>query len=132
MSNTGARLERILEISRELASTIELEPLLGKIVIVAAELTDSGGASILLLDARTGELRFRTAVGAPRLLDIPVPIEGSIAGTVLTSREPLIVPDAWADPRHYGEVGQQTGVETRSLLGFRCRSRNTASACWRL
>jgi len=110
------RLERILEVGRELASTMALEPLLRKIVVMAAELTDSKGASILLQDTYTGELRFRTAVGDPQLADIPVPIEGSIAGTVLTSREPLIVHDARADPRHYKEVGQRIGSETRSLL----------------
>ncbi len=123
MSNTevrGQRLERILEISRELTSTVALEPLLSKIVATAAELTNSEGASILLRDTRTGELRFCTALeaGAPsgQLVDIPVPIEGSIAGTVLTSREPLIVLDAQADPRHYGEVGQQIGLKIHSLL----------------
>jgi signal transduction histidine kinase len=123
MSDTKARLqrlERILEISRELTSTVALEPLLRKIVITAAELTDSEGGSILLWNARTGELHFRTACGARsgRLLedDIPVPIEGSIAGTVLTSGEPIIVHDAQADPRHYRGVGEQTGSETQSLL----------------
>ena len=112
------RLERMLEISRELTSTVALEPLLEKIDAMAAELTESEGASILLQDKRTGELRFCTAVGVPpgQLADIPVPIDGSIAGTVLASREPLIVPDAQADPRHYGEVGQQSGLEVRSLL----------------
>ena len=112
------RLKRMLEISRELTSTVALEPLLEKIGAMAAELTGCLGASILLLDARSGELRFRTAAGVPsgQLADIPVPIEGSIAGTVFKSGEPQIVPDAQADPRHYGEVGQQSGVETRSLL----------------
>ena len=121
MSNTDVqlrRLERMLEISRELTSTVALEPLLRKIVDMAAELTDSEKGSILLLDTRTGELHFCTASGAQsgQLADIPVPIEGSIAGTVLTSGEPLIVLDAQADPRHYGEVGQRIGSETRSLL----------------
>jgi signal transduction histidine kinase len=112
------RLERILEISRELTSTVALEPLLEKIGAMAAELTDSAGSSILLRDTRTGELRFCTAAGVPpgQLADIAVPIEGSIAGTVLTSGEPLIVPDAQTDPRHYGEVRQQSGLEVRSLL----------------
>ena len=44
MSDTEVRmqrLERILEISRELTSTVALEPLLTKIVAMAAELTDS-------------------------------------------------------------------------------------------
>ncbi len=114
------RLERILEISRELTSTVALEPLLRKIVVTAAELTGSEGGSILLWNARTGELHFRTACGdrSGQLLedDIPVPIEGSIAGTVLTSGEPIIVHDAQSDPRHYRGVAEQTGSETRSLL----------------
>ena len=111
------RLERILEISRELASTVAQEPLLKKIVDTAAELTDSEGASILLWDSRTGELRFQTAVAqSGQLAEISVPIEGSIAGAVLASGKPLVVPDVRADPRYYREVGQQIGMEIGSLL----------------
>jgi transcriptional regulator with GAF, ATPase, and Fis domain len=68
MSNVQVRLqrlERILEISRELTSTVSLEPLLHQIVKVAAELSGSQAASILLLDTRTGELRFRAADDDP-------------------------------------------------------------------
>ena len=68
MSNVQVRLqrlERILEISRELTSTVSLEPLLHQIVKVAAELSGSQATSILLLDARTGELRFRAADDDP-------------------------------------------------------------------
>jgi signal transduction histidine kinase len=114
-------LERILEISRELTSALTLEPLLRKILTTAAELTGSEGASILLQDAHTGELRFLAAFGAVSEqvmeINIPVPAEGSIAGTILTSRQPLIVPDAQADPRLYREVEQRTGFVVRSLLG---------------
>jgi signal transduction histidine kinase len=112
------RLERILEISRELTSTVALEPLLHRIVNVAAELTDSEMASILLLNTRTGELRFRAASGDPadQLRDIPVPVDASIAGVVLLSGESAIISDASADPRHYGAVGRQVGQDIRSLL----------------
>jgi signal transduction histidine kinase len=116
-----AELEEILEISCELTSALALEPLLKKILATAAELTDGEGASVLLRDTRTDELRFIAAFGAGSEevmeLDIPVPIEGSIAGTVFTSREPLIVPDLQADPRHYGEVDRQTGFVAHSVLG---------------
>ena len=112
------KMERILEISRELTSTTALGPLLRKIVETASELTDSERASILLRDMRTGELRFRTASGAQagQLADIPVPIDGSIAGAVLLSEEPLIIHDAQTDPRHFGGVGQKVGLEIHSLL----------------
>ncbi len=111
------RLERILEISRELTSTVALEPLLHKIVNVAAQVTGSEAASILLLDTRSGELHFRAESGdSSKLLDIPVPVEDSIAGAVLISGEPCVLADAPADPRHYDAVGQQIGFQTRSLL----------------
>ncbi len=112
------RLERILEVSRELTSTVALGPLLRKIVVTAAELTGSEDASILLWDARTGELHFRAASGdqAMRLANIPVPVDGSIAGEVLTTGEPLIVSDTRQDPRHYGGVGQKIGRDIHSLV----------------
>jgi signal transduction histidine kinase len=112
------QLGRILEISRELTTTVALGPLLKRIVDTAAELTETETASILLQDKRTGELRFQTAADdkSQQLADIPVPIEGSIAGTVLMSGEPLIIGDARSDPRHFGGVGEKTGMEIRSLL----------------
>ncbi|MGD1996000.1 MAG: GAF domain-containing sensor histidine kinase [Anaerolineae bacterium] len=114
------RLKRVLEISRELTSTVALEPLLRKIVDVAVELTDSEAASILLLDEDNGERELRffavSSDSPQRLGEIRVPVEGSIAGAVLTEGEPAIVSDVRVDPRHYGGVGQLIDFETRSLL----------------
>jgi signal transduction histidine kinase len=116
--NRLQRLERMLEISRELTSTVSLEPLLHKIVQMAADLTGSEETSILLLSTRTGELRFRAASGdtSGQLRDIPVPVDDSIAGAVLLSGEPAIISDTLSEPRHYKVVGQRIGLETHSLL----------------
>jgi signal transduction histidine kinase len=111
------RTERILEISCELNSTVSLEPLLHKIVEAAAELTDSEAASILLLDERAGTLRFIAAsMLGDQLADIPVPVEGSIAGATFSSGEPQVVHDVPADPRYYKEVERLVGLEASSLL----------------
>ncbi len=113
------QLERILEVNLELVSTVELASLLNRIVAIAAELTESEGASILLLDERSGDLRFCAAANrelASRLEEIPVPVQGSIAGVVLRERSPLIVANAAEDPRHFREVGAQIGFQTRALL----------------
>jgi signal transduction histidine kinase len=112
------RLERILAVSRDLTSTVALEPLLKRIVDTAVDLTASEAASILLKNPRTCELQFRTSSGgsSEQLARIPVPVDGSIAGTVLSSGEPLIVNDARHDPRHYEEVGRQIGMEIHSLV----------------
>jgi signal transduction histidine kinase len=97
---------------------VGLQPLLDKIAQVATELTDSEAASILLLSTSTGELRFRAATGrtAAQLGSIPVPVSGSIAGTVLSSGRPAVVTDAQQVAGHYSAVGKQTGLETHSLL----------------
>ena len=116
-----AELARILEISRELTSAQALEPLMKRILATTAELTDSTEASILLGDARTGELHFLTAFGSAsgKLMeaDVSVPIEGSIAGAVFTSGKPVVVSDVQTDPRFYKEVDRQIGFRASSLLG---------------
>jgi signal transduction histidine kinase len=90
---------------------------LHKIVEAAVELTGGEVSAILLLNERTGELRFITASNmVDRLVDIPVPIERSIAGAALSSGRPVVVHDARTDPRHYKRVDRLMGLETRSLL----------------
>lgn len=113
------QLERILAVNVELVSNPQQSSLLTKIAQTAAELTESESASILLLDERTGDLRFCAAATtevASLLSEIPVPVTHSIAGTVLRERQPMVVHNVQADPRHFREVGQAIGFETRSLL----------------
>ncbi|MGD1992528.1 MAG: PAS domain S-box protein [Anaerolineae bacterium] len=111
------RLERVLEISRELASTVDLTPLLQQIVEVAVELTNAEMAGILLLDEQNQELRFRIASQfLDRLADIPVPIEASIAGEAFSTGAPVIAHDVPSDPRHCAVLEQTIQYETRSML----------------
>lgn len=111
------RVERILEISRELASTIELTPLLHRIAEVASELTDAEMAGILLLDEETQELRFRVANQfIDQLTDIPVPIEASIAGEAFRSGRPVIASDVESNPRYSDVVEQLVQYKAYSLV----------------
>lgn len=113
------KLERLLEISLELSSTLHLRDLLGKIVHLATELTDTEASSILLLDRRTRTLYFEAATGVKMdsLLGIPVPLEGSIAGRIVQEGKPVIVEDVKAEPHFYGLVDTLTHFQTRSILG---------------
>ena len=111
-------LELMVRVTRRLTSTLDLDHLLQIIIKMAAELVDSESASICLQDRRTGSLVFRAAAGpkSEELLNIQVPIEGSIAGTVFKSQKPLIVQDTESDPRHYGEVDRDIDYATQSVL----------------
>src|SRR3990172_4505628 len=105
-----ARYERLMEISRQLNSTLDLGALLNRIVNAAAELTGTEEASILLIDPPTGELRFEAAsnLSGSAMAAIPVPMEGSVAGWVATHGEPEMVTDVRADSRWFSSVDKTT------------------------
>lgn len=113
-----ARLERMLEVSQLLNSTLNLEELLLQIQSIATSLTATEASSILLFPTKTDELYFETATGEAKdkLPHIVVPLEGSIAGAVVKTAQPIVVNDARQDPRHYGLVDDATQFSTRSIL----------------
>ena len=118
-----ARLELIIEVSRVINSTLNLDPLLHNIIQIATKLTATEASSILLLDKKTGELHFEAATGVKgqEVKPIVVPLDNSIAGWVVKEGEPLLIPDVRKDPRHYHQVDDMTQFSTRSILGVPLR-----------
>ncbi|HEY88626.1 MAG TPA: GAF domain-containing sensor histidine kinase [Thermoflexia bacterium] len=95
-------LEQILAISRQLNSTLEMRPLLLRIVESARDMTAAGAASILLVESEN-TLRFAAFCG-PKisvLKSAAVPINKSLAGWVVQQKQTAIVNDAESDPRMY-------------------------------
>lgn len=119
------RYARLLEVTSELVSMLDLDKLLQHIVDAAEELTDSEATSLLLYDAQSNHLYFAAAThelsdGIGRQA---VPADNSIAGWVFTHAEPLLVMDALNDPRFFREVDVLTRFRTRSLLGVPLRTK---------
>ena len=119
-----ARYERLMEISRQLTSTLDLNALLDRIIMAAIELTDTEAASILLLDPQTNELRFEAAtdISSGTRDALVVPKEGSVAGWVVTHGEHVLVPDAPNDPRWFQDVEKSVEMKTRNILAVPMRS----------
>lgn len=114
---------KLLEISVTLNSTLELDTLLQFIINSAADLMDSEAASILLVDENTKDLYFAAATGADpeELRTIPVPLYGSIAGTIFREDKYQIINEVARDPRHFHQVDERTRLQTRSLIGVPMR-----------
>jgi signal transduction histidine kinase len=108
----------MIEVSRVLNSATNLNTLLTSIIDEAAYLIDAETASILLLDPYTRELHFKaTSAGSdPEIIDMPVPLNGSIAGTVLKSNQPLVVNEVSDDPRWNPNIAQSINFQTGSIL----------------
>lgn len=117
------QLARLVEISLRLNSTLELNQLLRFISQSATEMLDCEKASILLHDEKRGELFFISAAGAEaqQLTQIPVPLEGSIAGVVFRENAPLIINNVEEDPRHYTLVSEQLNFRPKTLLAVPMR-----------
>jgi len=113
------RYERLLELSRDLSSTLDLDSLLNRIVHAAADLCDAEATSILLYDQVKDQLYFRAAsnLDVPLMSELVVPVSGSIAGWIVTNRQPIMISDVKKDPRYFGNIARITQVETRSILG---------------
>jgi len=113
-----ARLERFFAATASIAKTREEDQLLQAVISSAQEVIEAEAASVLLLEPDGEHLRFAIATGphADKVLEVHVPVEGSIAGWVVTRQRPLNLPAASEDPRHFSGVDDQTDIRTQSLI----------------
>jgi len=113
------QLLRLVELSMTLNSTLDLDELLQTITATATELLDCEASSILLYDEKNPRLYFAASTGSDpaQLAEIPVPIEGSLAGTIFRTNQPLILNNAEQDPRHYSLVSDHIKFKINTLLG---------------
>jgi signal transduction histidine kinase len=117
---------RLIDIARDLASTLDLDILLSRIVHAAAEISGAEAASILLYDDTSRQLYFQvsTNLDASTRRGIVVPLEGSIAGWIVTNRQTVRIVNAHDDPRFFSNVEETTGFSTESILGIPLVTKN--------
>ncbi|MEM1041864.1 MAG: GAF domain-containing sensor histidine kinase [Bacteroidota bacterium] len=113
------RARRLLDISLALNTLRDPGDLLLYIIETATEVLGCTAASLLLYDDTEQRLRFVAATGAraETLAEIPVPLHGSIAGTIFRENRPVVAGNAKQDQRHFQGVAERTGVQTEALLG---------------
>ncbi len=107
-------------ISRDLASTLDLNMLLRRIVSIAMDLCEAEAASILLFDEKNQELIFQASTdikNEEEMQGIVVPRD-SIAGWVAVNRQPVNVADVHKDRRFYQKVEEQLKFPTNSLIAI--------------
>ncbi len=117
---------RLIDISRDLASTLDLDILLSRIVHAAAEISGSEAASILLYDDASRQLYFQVSTNMDESTrrGITVPLDGSIAGWIVANRKPVRITNVHEDERFYSNVEAVTGLSTQSLLGIPLITKN--------
>lgn len=84
-------LEILLQVSREITSSLDLDKVLQQVVDAAVELTNAEESSLLLLDEKTNELYMRAGNNFEKGFadSFRVPLEDSLAGEVVLSGKSL-------------------------------------------
>ncbi len=123
--NLLQRYDRLLELTHELVSTLDLRSLLQKIVDAARELTDSQAAALLLYNAQRNHLYFEAATDFLRVDDtlIAIPMDKSIAGWIFNNQQALLVDDTEAEPRFFRDTDLVTPTPAKTILGVPLRAK---------
>ena len=108
----------IEEIGQNLASTLDLDEVLRRLLKLANEALDVGDGSIFLTEEPSGDLIAKVSLGAISGNSGPfrVPRGHGIAGEVALTGTPIRVDNAQADQRHFKLIDKKTGFLTRSIL----------------
>ena len=108
--------EELLELSKVLSSTLDLDLLLRKIDDSAVKLTSGSAGSIMLFDEEKRALRFRSSSGEKATVVRAVPVMDGIAWWVAQNGEVARVDNVTEDSRFTGTIDKISGFKTKSSL----------------
>jgi serine/threonine-protein kinase len=117
------RLHFVLEMTRRLVATHDLDSLLRLLSECAVRLTGAETATVYLVDPARRELWSRILLD-DRVDSIRLTLGVGIAGTVAVTGETINVPDAYADSRFHSNIDQRSGFRTRSVLALPLHGRD--------
>jgi CRP-like cAMP-binding protein len=109
------RLNSLIEASKTVNSTIEIDRLLTLIIDAAARSISADRGTLYLLDRSTNELWSKVTQGE-NMVEIRLPAGKGLAGYVAQTGDVVNIPDAYKDPRFNPEIDRKTGYKTYNVL----------------
>lgn len=106
---------RLMDVTRAISSELDIDQLLWKIIGIATELLDAERSTLFLHDPGRDELWSRVAEGMATR-EIRIPANMGIAGECFSRRAPIVIDDAYADPRFNPAIDRASGFRTRSII----------------
>ena len=112
-------LTRLLEVTRNLSTIVDLETYLQSIISAATELTESETGALMEYDDAAKELHFKYVPWFHReaINSAKIPLNESAAGWIFLHVKPLVIDDVKTDPRHYPKIDELANFTALSLLG---------------
>lgn len=116
------RLRTLIEASKLINSSIDDEDLFESILMVARNELDVERGTLYFLDHERQEIWSKIASGLESA-EIRLPVGKGLAGTVAATGEPIVIHDAYRDPRFDRSSDAKSGFLTRSMLCVPIRNR---------
>ncbi|MBI1803769.1 MAG: SpoIIE family protein phosphatase [Ignavibacteriae bacterium] len=117
------RSEQLIEASKVLNSTLDLDKLLLIILETALRSVDGDRGTVYLIDEVRQELWSKVVKGT-ELVRIQLPMGKGIAGYVAATGDTLNITDAYLDPRFNPDVDKKTGYHTETILCMPMKNKN--------
>jgi phosphoserine phosphatase RsbU/P len=118
------RLESLIDASKHLNTTFDLEKLLSIILHLATKNLNAERGTIYLIDEKTKELWSKVLKGGEGLVEIRLPIGTGISGTVAATGETINLKDASKDSRFYSGFDKRSGFRTKTMLCMPMKNRH--------
>lgn len=109
------KMEKLVEASRILNSTLNLNQLLSIILDTSLNSVNGDRGTVYLIDEAKNELWSKVLDGSKKVT-IRLPLGKGIAGYVAETGETLNIADAHKDSRFNPEIDKKTGYDTKTIL----------------
>ncbi|WP_239617546.1 HD domain-containing phosphohydrolase [Cohnella mopanensis] len=106
-------LRIIFDYTAKIASERKLNEVLVLMANMGREMILSDRCTVWLIDLPNHELYTTVAHGVD---EIRIPYGTGFVGSAIISGEPIIIDDAYGDPRHNSENDRKTGYHTKSII----------------
>lgn len=118
ISNRVDALDILREVGKTLTGTLDPDQVLRVIMEMVAKLFQPKNWSLLMVDEEADELYFAVVVGdeGDQLKDVRLKMGEGIAGWSAKHGEPVIITDAYKDPRFASWVDDKSGFKTESVV----------------
>jgi len=107
--------KQIYHVGQIITSEINMDVLFELIIDQTNQIMGTERSSVFLYNEKTTELWSLVATGMEKN-KIRIPSDYGIAGSVFQSKTPLIINDAYNDPRFYAEIDKLSGFRTKNIL----------------
>jgi len=109
------RHKMLFELGQIITSEMNLDALFEVIMEQTNRIMDTERCSVFLFDPETDQLWALVSTDLAKN-EIRIPTNHGVAGWVFQNKTPMIINDAYGDPRFFSQIDKQTGFRTRNIL----------------